>query len=902
MRRFLARLVNLFRPSAEREMNREMDAHLALMQEDFERRGLSPNEAKLAARRTYGSVELAKEMHRESRTFLWVEQAGKDVVYGVRMLLQNPGFTVVAVLSLAIGIGANTVIFSLLNSTLLRPLDYKEPGRLVAIWTVPKGRPNQLTTANMSSYLAWKEHAKSFEAMGFFFYFESALGREEGGRPAERLQGQFVSSSIFATLGVQPAVGRTFTEEEAAPITYAPLVLISDRLWERRYNRDPNITGKTIELDGVKTTVVGVMRKDFDLLWDEADYWAASGITRQRLESPGPLVDVIARLKPGVRIEQAQAEMDTIAAHLSQEDPAHHDGNGARVEPLQQAFMGGWGNPLFILQGAVVFVLLIGCANVAGLLLARGASRQTEVAVRSAVGAGRGRIVRQLLTESTVLAIAGGLLGVGLAWGGLQLFIGSAPPGFPRLNELTLDTRVLTFTFLVALATGILFGIAPAMQTSRPDLVESLKSATRGVGGGFVRQRFRKALVTMQIALALVLLIGAGLMINSFVRMQGNQLGLDPHGLLSFTFRYPALTVLKPVGRYRGNGLYDVNPSVQLTIERMLERLRQTPGATSVAAASGPPLGGMIGMNFAIEGQPSSEVSGPPPSAQYLAVTPNYFATLKTPILRGRDFTDRDTQAGERVAIISESMAKRYWPGKNPLGQRIMIDYLPNDPPREIVGVVGDTRLSRRQQEVPRLIYVPLAQQGPQWIGPGLGARSGAYFVMRTSSDPMSLVPLARKAVAEIEPSQALSSIQTVEGTLSAQVQYMRLNVLLLGVFGGSAAVLAAVGIYGVMAFSIAQRRREIGIRMALGADRYDVLRLVGRQALAMIALGLAVGLAGSLALTRILATALWNVTPTDPPTFTAVSLFLASIALLASLVPTRQATRVDPTLAIRTE
>ena len=879
-------------------MDREIASHLALLQDDFELRGLSPDEAILAARRAYGNVSSSQELHREARSFLWVEQLSKDVLHGVRLLFRNPGFTVVAVLSLALGIGANTVIFSLLDTTLLRPLDYREPGKLVALWTVPKGHPDRIAAANVSSYLAWKERAKSFESMGSFFGFESSLGREENGAPAERIGGQFVAPSLFETVGATPELGRTFTEQEGTPLTFAPVALISDRLWETRYGRDPQVLGKTMELDGVKTSIVGVMPPGFSLFMDNADYWASSGITRQRLESSGPLMQVVGRLKPGVSIKQAQAEMDGIAARISREDPSRNDGNGVRVEPLQEAFMGRFRDPLLLLQGAVAFVLLIGCANVAGLLLARGAVRQTEIAVRSAVGAGRWRIVRQLLTESTVLALTGGALGIALAWGGLQLFVTSAPAGFPRLNELRLDVPVLAFSGLIALVTGVLFGLVPALQISRPDLIESLKATRGGGASGFIRQRFRSTLVTLQIALALMLLIGAGLMINSFLRIQSNQLGMDPHGLLTFQFRYPALQVMKPVGNYRNNGLYDVDPNVANIIQQILDRLRRIPGATSAAAASGTPTGGTIRMNFRILGRAAQDS----PTAQYLAITDNYFATLKTPILRGRDFNDRDNPSGARVAIVNESLARLYWPDQDPLGKTITLDFLPDNPPREIVAVVGDAKLSRTQQSAPPMIYVPLAQQGPQWIGPSLFARAGAYFVLRTASDPMRLIPAARAAVAQVDGSQPIASIETVEATLSGQIQYTRLYVLLLSVFGGSAALLAAVGIYGVMSFSIAQRRREIGIRMALGANHSLVLRWIARQALTMIGGGLLLGLAGSLALTRLLESALWNVTSTDPLTFTAVSLFLALIALIACIVPVRQATRVDPAIAVRAE
>jgi putative ABC transport system permease protein len=900
----LGRALALARDPEQHE--KELDAELLF---DFEERvaaklrsGLSEPEARRAARVEFGGHEQVKEECREVRTFLWVQQFSQDILYGTRMLFHNPGFAVAAILSLGLGIGANTTIFSLLNTILLRPLDYQDPGRLVAIRSIPKERPGEPTLSNAWSYLAWKKRAESFASMGSFFSFVSSLGAGENGAPAERIHGQFVSASLFAALGVSPRLGRTFTEAEGAPLTYAPVALISDRLWERRYALDPHILGRTMELDGARTTIIGVMPKGFNLFEDDSDYWAVSGVTRQRLESSEGRVAVVGRLKPGVSLEQAQSEMDAIAAQLSKDDPAHNNGNGVSVQPLQESFLGTFRTPLLLLQGAVAFVLLIACANVAGLLLARGAGRQTEVAVRSAMGAGRWRIVRQLLTESIILSLAGGALGIALAFGGLHLFIANAPPGFPRLNELRLDLPVLAFTAAIALITGMVFGLVPAMQLSRPDLIEGLKAATRGVGTTLIRQRFRASLVTFQIALALMLLIGAGLMINSFLRIQANELGMDPDGLIEFQFRYPALQVLKPIGKFRNNGLYDVNPTVTMTVGRMVERLGHIPGALSVAASSSS-IGGALEMNFRLPGQGTQ--ASAVPHALYLAITPNFFATLKTPILRGRDFNDRDDGSGVRVAIVNEALAKLYWPDKDPLGQTITIDYLPNDPPRKIIAIVSDVRLTRTQQEARPMMYVPLSQQGPQWIGPSLGTRSGAFFVMRARPSlnrPLSLIPDARKALAEIDPSQPLANIETVEATLSDKVQFTRLYMLLLGVFGCAAAILAAVGIYGVMSFSIAQRRREIGIRMALGADHGTILRLVGRQALSMIGLGLLLGLAGAFALTRVLEFALWNVRPTDPLTFSAVSLFLVLIALGACVAPTLEATRVDPAVAVRVE
>jgi putative ABC transport system permease protein len=828
----------------------------------------------------------------------------QDVVYGFRTLLKRPGFTAVAALSLALGIAANTVIFSLINTTLLRPLPFRDAGRLMAIWTVPQQRPDQRNSSNVSAYLAWREQSRSFESMGAFFGIDRSIGAEENGAPAERIGGQFFTPSLFETLGVKPALGRVFTEEEGKPEANAPVVIISDGLWLRRFNRDPNILGRTILLEEVTTTIIGVMPPQFSLFQDDAEYWGPSGFGRERVQSAAGLVLVVGRLRSGVSMQQAQSEMNAIAAQIAAADPARNKGNGARVQPLNEVAFEGLKQPLLLLQGAVAFVLLIGCANVAGLLLARAASRRTEVAIRSAIGAGRGRIVRQLLTESVVLAALGGVLGGFLAWGGLRLFIGAAPPGFPRLNELSLDAQVLAFTALVTVLTGFFFGVVPAVQASRPDLVDALKDSSRSASAGTARQRLRSGLVAVQIALALILLIGAGLMINSFVRIQNSQLGVDPHGLLTFEFRFP-VSMMKRVSIFRGTGYWEISPVIGQTLDQILERMKTMPGVISAAGTSAPPLRGARSMDFLIDGRPApprTDAGAPGQSASYIAVTPNYFATLKVPILRGRDFNDRDNNAGPAVIIINESMAKRYWPNEDPMGKRITLDFLPDERPREIVAVVADTRLSRAQLQPGPILYVPFNQQTEHWRGPSLGDRSGLIFVLRAAGDPLNLVPGMRQAVAAVDRSRPVSNIRTVEQTLEQQVRYFRLYVLLLGVFGAIAAILAAIGIYGVMSYNVAQRTHEIGIRMALGATTHDVLRMVVRQALWLIAVGLALGLAGSLALTRLIESALWGVTARDPLTFAGVSVFLALVALIACVIPTRQAAGVDPTLALRSE
>jgi len=553
----------------------------------------------------------------------------------------------------------------------------------------------------------------------------------------------------------------------------------------------------------------------------------------------------------------------------------------------------------------VGIVLLIGCANVAGLLLARAASRRTEIAVRTAIGAGRGRIIRQLVTENVPLALLGGLVGILFAAGGLKLFAAAAPPGFPRLNELSLDLPVLGFTALISLLAAAVFGIAPALQASNTDLVGSLKESTRSGTDGVIRQRLRSALVILQIAMALVLLIGAGLMINSFVRIQGNALGADPKDLLTFDFRFSRDEAIKPYARYRNAGLWDVMPVTTLTFSRVYERLKSVPGVVSVAGAGTPPLSGALNMGFLILGLPAPppDANGQPSqTADYIAITPDYFATLRSPIVQGREFNDRDTAGAPYVVVINQTMAKRYWPNESPIGKQIRLDYVPDEPLREIVGVATDMRMNRQQRQLRPTIYVPYLQQTPRWMGAGYGVRSGMFFVMRTQGKPLNLVPSVRLAVAELDHTHPVANVRTVEDYLDQQVRYVRLYVLLLGIFGAIAAVLAAIGIYGVMAYSVAERTREIGIRMALGAEAGDVFKLVALRSLLLFSAGLVLGLAGSLALTRYLTSALYEVTATDPATYAVVSAMLAGVSLIACLVPTRRAVTVNPTVALRYE
>jgi putative ABC transport system permease protein len=658
----------------------------------------------------------------------------QDIVYGFRMLLKKPGFTIVAALSLALGIGANTVIFSLIDTTLLRPLPYAEADRLVMIWSVPLDHPDQLNGVTAYNYLAFQERAKSFDAMGMIRTNVCNIGADEHGQPPERVDCENFAPSMFRTLGVKPILGRVLADDENPIDNPARVFLISYGFWQRRFNGDRNVVGQILHVDGLDKTIIGVMPPNFYLFDEQADFWTPLNWTRTEMASTQYTSGVAARLKPGVALKQAQAEMDALATQQAAADPGRNKNLGARVQPMTESLYGGLRSPLLLLQGAVGIVLLIGCANVAGLLLARAASRKTEIAIRTAIGAGRWRIIRQLVTESLPLSLLGGLVGILLAWGGLRLFVAAAPPGFPRLNELSLDLRVLGFTAVVAILTAVLFGIVPAIQASTPDLVGSLKESGRSGTDGVARQHLRSALVTLQIALALVLLIGAGLMINSFIRIQNNPLGADPKDLLTFDFRFARDEAIKPYARYRNAGLWDVSPLTTLTFQRVYERLQKLPGILSVAGASAPPLSGSLGMGFLIEGRPA-----PPPDANgtasqfasYVAVTPNYFATLKTPV-QGRDFNDRDTASSPFVVIINQTMAKRFWPNESTIGKQIRLDYVPDEPLREIVGVAGDIRMNRQQRQLGPSIYVPYLQQTPRWMGAGYSTRAGMFFVLRT--------------------------------------------------------------------------------------------------------------------------------------------------------------------------
>ncbi len=914
-------LVGLTRRSrVEQQLSDEVEFHLEARVRDLTRRGLSAAEARRRARLEFGSIERYKEEVRGARGLRLIDELRADLLYGWRTLRRSPGFTFVAAASLALGVGANTLVFSLLDSTLLRPLDLPEADRLVAIWTVPADNPDQLGTSSIARYVAVRDQAQSFESVGAFNGIAcgvKTLGFDRDGMAAERILGQTVSPTMFQTLGVQPLIGRTFSDEEDQVDQVANVVLLSYRSWQRRFAGDPAIVGKTVTLDRAATTVIGVLPDGFDFFGDEREFVAPLCLTRAQVESRVGGNSIIGRLRHGVSAQNAQDELDSLTMRLASNDPARHQGLRFRLESLKRSESrlfnssgqpaGDYAPSLLIMQGAVAFVLLIACANVAGLLLARGAKRHTELALRMTLGAGRRRIVRQVMTESLPLAVLGTTFGVLLAWLGLKLFLVLAPAGFPRAEEVALDVRVLSFTAVVALMTSIIFAIVPSMQVSRITLGEASRQANRTATSNAQRQRMRSVLVAGQVALALVLLVGAGLMVHSFVRVLENELGADPRNVLTFDFRFPSRESFKGIGMYRGAGLFEVSPGPAQSVERVFERLQTVPGVLAVGAVSAPPFGGQwFAIPFLIEGRPL-----PPPAtagiqpaeqqtADYFAITPGFFSAMRIPLLRGRDFVPHDRAEAPLVVIISDTMARRFFPQDDPIGKYMRFDFVPDEQPRQIVGVVGDTLLGPLQTTRTPAVYVPHVQQGATFVGPFVYLRIGMTFVLRTVGDPLTMVPAVKRAVAEVDSLTPVAEVRTVEQTLDGHVQQLRLSMWLLGMFGAVAALLAGTGLYGVIAYSVAQRTREFGVRMALGATASSVLLMVLRHATYIVVAGVGVGLVAAFLLSRLIQASLFEVTPTDPATYLSVGLLLMLVATIACLIPVRRATTVSPIVALR--
>jgi len=831
-----------------------------------------------------------------------MDELWQDIRYGCRVLWSKPLITAAAALSLALGIALNTAIFTLVNGILLGSLPFRDPDRLVMLFSVAPAHRDQLQGVSIPDLLAWKAQAHSFESIGAVIATEADFGAAENGLPAARVEGENVTPGILRAVSASPLMGRLFTESEDEVGHAAPVILISYRLWMGRFAGRQDILGRQILVNGQNTSVIGVMRPDFRLTDENGDYLTPLPINRFQVRASARFLTVAARLRPGVSMEQAQSEMDGLSLRLAEQFPVHDRQGGkpwaARIKPIREGLFGYIDRPLLLLQGAVALVLLIACANVAGLLLTRWYSRQTEVAIRSALGAGRGRLVRQFLTESLLLSTIGGIGGIALSWMGVRALVNSAPSWLPQLHAIGIDGRVLMFTALLSILSGLLFGVLPALQGSDTDFAKSLKEAARGGGAGSARTRLRAVLVAGQLALALLLLAGSGLLIRSFLELQSANLGCDPKGLLTFRYRFAEKQYGRPVGLYNGLPLWEINGVPRQTLKRAFDRLQAVPGVRSVAGMMFPPMITNFPMNFSIDGR---TVANPDElSADFFPITPNFFSTMRIRILSGRDFNDRDTTDSPWVAIVNQTMARQFFPGENPIGKQIRVDLSEEDRMREIVAVVNDIPATHPQTKQQPAIFVPFVQESPHTTGPYTSVQLELAFLMRTQGDPMAVLPAVRKAMEAIDRNRPLTDPRTEESYLAEQAEYPRSYSMLLGLFAAVATALAGVGIYGILAFNVQQRTREIGIRVALGAVGWDVLKLIGYQTTVTIGIGAAVGIAGAMALTRFISSEIWEVKTNDPETIIGVTGLLVFIAVLACLLPARRAVQIDPSNALR--
>jgi putative ABC transport system permease protein len=800
-----------------------------------------------------------------------------DFRYALRMLAKSPAFSLIAILTLGLAIGANTAIFSVVNAVLLRPLPYPHSEQLVRVF----GKQPQLDLAPSSpaNFLEWREENQVFERIGT--YVGKGFNLLGGDKP-ERVIGARVSADLLPLLSVQPALGRLFTNDEDQQ-GRDQVVILSHDFWRSRFAGDLNTVGQTITLSDKPYTVIGVMPPGFAFPDTRAQIWvpmAFSAAERQTRDTN--YIDVIARLKPGVSLEQARANMDAVARSQAERYPKTNVGVGVTVRSLQEHIVGDVRPMLVVLLGAVAFVLLIACANVANLLLARAAARQREMAIRGALGASRSRVVRLLLTESVLLAVVGGAVGLLLAFWSLDLLVSLKPANLPRLAEIGMNRTVFLFTLAVSVVTGVLFGLVPALQVSKMDLNEGLKESSRGGSDSPRRHRVRALLVISEVALSLVLLVGAGLMIRSFSRL----LAVDPgfkadHVLTAFV----SLPSSKYPKREEQTAFFD----------RLLERLRNVPGVSAASLVTDIPLYGGSSTGFDVEGRPPA-APGQRAMTDYRLISADYFAAMGMKLVKGRAFTRHDTGDSPGVVIINETLAARFFPGEDPIGKRLDMSGEPKDL-REIVGVVGDTRNYGLDAEVKPEAYVPFLQSAPEYLASVVSALT---IVVRSTIEPTALTATLREQVQALDKDQPVSAIRTMEWYLADSMAQRRFNMFLLGAFAGLALVLAAVGIYGVIAYTVTQRTHEMGIRIALGAKGGDILRLVFSNAMATTLTGIALGLGAAFALTRLLRSLLYQVSPTDPFVFAAIPLLLLSVAVIATYLPARRAMKVNPITALR--
>jgi putative ABC transport system permease protein len=883
MRRFLARLANLFRgPRMESELAREIESHLALLEEDYRRRGLSPDEARLAARRAYGGVEQAKELHREARSFIWIEQTFKDVRYGVRMLYRNPGFTLVAALTLALGIGANTAIFSVVNAVLLRPLPYPDPSRIAQFMQVFKSGEDDSFTVPQYRFL--REHTPiAFEAIAAY-RGAGTLALKQQGR-LDWINAVCVTEDFFGVFGVRPSQGRAVERNETQPGGPNSAVL-SDALWRRAFGGDPRVIGAAVTLDDAPYTVVGILPQDFKFLEQPADVFIPLQLGSS-LSDQGKNTSISGRIKPDVSLKQAQAELKVLFPQL----PDRSGSIGISATSYQQALAGDLRPNLLVLFGAVGLLLLIACANVASLILARASSRAREMSVRLALGAGRGRLLRQFLAESFVMSLIAAAAGALAAFWALRSLVAAIPWDLPSgAGSVSMDGYVFAFTLGTAVFTSLLFGLSSFWQTTRINLVNALKESSMRAGGG-AHNRIRNVLVIGEVALSLTLLVGAALLAETLYNLHRENLGFDPENLITLVTPYPDVKPLTPARIWQFE-------------QDLLARFQAIPGVASAAVVSVAPLTGKGNLPAQVAGNDDEKFSIG--GTEIRAVSSRYFQTMRIPLLRGREIQESDVAAGAQVAVINERLARRWWPDSNPIGQRLVVGefqgqqlFDPPAPPREVVGVVADVKGMMLGAPAPPMIYVPVGNNAIQMGG------STAWVVRGDSNRGASNEALGaaiRRAVQQLDPQERVLRLRAMSEVVSGSVAAQSFDALLMSSFAGVALALASVGIYGVLSFFVSQRTHEIGVRMALGAEPGQVLRVVVGQGLALALAGVVIGVGAALGLTRFLRGLLYHVSAASVAPYAVGALVLLAVALLASYIPARRATRVDPVVALRYE
>ena len=863
------------RPSRDEELNEELRSHLEMARREAEERGLSPQEAESAARRELGNEALIKEVTREMWGGRWRERLIQDGRYGLRLMRRSLAFSAVAVVTLALGIGASAAVFSIVNAVLLRPLPFRDPGRLVRVWE--SSARSSRNVVNGWNLLDWRERTRTLEEIAAIQELP-AMSLSTGGE-AEPVQATLVSPEYFEILGVPAAYGRVFGAEEGAAGNERVAVL-SHGLWQRRFGADPAIVGRRINLDGVGCEVIGVMPAAFAFPKSQAELWKPLLITRgDEGWSGGRSLTTIARLRPGATLEQAKEELARIAAQLAIERPAFDKGWSAAVVPLLQDVTDGVRRPLLVILAGVFFLLLISCANVANLLLMRGTARQREIALRIALGAGRGRILAQLLTEALVLSLLAVAVGLAAAHAGLAALIAVLPSSrqLPRAETIHLDGRVLGFAVLLAVATTLLSGLAPALQAARRNLQHALHGASvrSGLAAG---HKLRASFVATQVALALVLLAGAGLVLRSFQKLVAVDPGFRTERVLSMSLWFAP----SQFGEASQRSTY---------LERILDEVRSRPGVAAASSVHFLPLTESTSASCFARGKELPKIMADAQVSEMLVVSPGYFETIATPLVAGRDIRAADVQGRPNVVLANRAFAERFFPGQDPLGARLTLCWSVENPV-EIVGLVGDARQTELRKAPRPTLFIPSAQS-PMYF---------ANLVVRSKGDPRQIAASVQSAIHHVNPQQAISSVRTLSEVFSDSVAEPRFHLVLLSVFAVLALILSSIGVYGVITCSVTERVPEIGIRMALGAGRAAVARLVLREGLLLASIGIAMGLAIALALTRLLESILFEVAPTDPLTLAAVSALLLVVAIVSSLLPARRAMGVDPMVALRSE